>query len=52
MPVKKYGNRRLYDTAQSRYVTLEQIGDSVAAAPTSARILAYLIPARLPPSFA
>jgi len=27
--VKKYGNRRLYDTARSRYVTLEQIGESV-----------------------
>jgi polyhydroxyalkanoate synthesis repressor PhaR len=27
--VKKYGNRRLYDTSQSRYVTLEQIGESV-----------------------
>jgi polyhydroxyalkanoate synthesis repressor PhaR len=27
--VKKYGNRRLYDTDQSRYVTLEQVGDIV-----------------------
>jgi polyhydroxyalkanoate synthesis repressor PhaR len=27
--VKKYGNRRLYDTEQSRYVTLEQLGESV-----------------------
>jgi polyhydroxyalkanoate synthesis repressor PhaR len=27
--VKKYGNRRLYDTEQSRYVTLEQVGESV-----------------------
>jgi polyhydroxyalkanoate synthesis repressor PhaR len=27
--VKKYGNRRLYDTAQSRYVTLDQVGESI-----------------------
>jgi polyhydroxyalkanoate synthesis repressor PhaR len=27
--VKKYGNRRLYDTDQSRYVTLEQVGEIV-----------------------
>jgi polyhydroxyalkanoate synthesis repressor PhaR len=27
--VKKYGNRRLYDTDQSRYVTLDQVGESV-----------------------
>jgi len=27
--VKKYGNRRLYDTEKSRYVTLEQVGESV-----------------------
>lgn len=29
MLVKKYGNRRLYDTDQSRYVTLEQVGEIV-----------------------
>jgi polyhydroxyalkanoate synthesis repressor PhaR len=29
--VKKYGNRRLYDTEQSRYVTLEQVGEIVRA---------------------
>jgi polyhydroxyalkanoate synthesis repressor PhaR len=27
--VKKYGNRRLYDTERSRYVTLEQVGEIV-----------------------
>ncbi|MFO0751622.1 MAG: polyhydroxyalkanoate synthesis regulator DNA-binding domain-containing protein [Myxococcota bacterium] len=27
--IKKYGNRRLYDTAQSRYVTLEEVADTV-----------------------
>ena len=26
MLVKKYGNRRLYDTAASRYITLEELG--------------------------
>ena len=25
MLVKKYGNRRLYDTAASRYITLEEL---------------------------
>ncbi len=25
MLIKKYGNRRLYDTAQSRYITLEEL---------------------------
>ena len=29
MLVKKYGNRRLYDTDQSRYITLEQLAESV-----------------------
>lgn len=29
MLVKKYGNRRLYDTAQSRYITLEQLADII-----------------------
>jgi polyhydroxyalkanoate synthesis repressor PhaR len=29
--VKKYGNRRLYDTAESRYVTLEELAASVRA---------------------
>jgi polyhydroxyalkanoate synthesis repressor PhaR len=27
--VKKYGNRRLYDTAQSRYITLEELADII-----------------------
>lgn len=27
--IKKYGNRRLYDTAQSRYVTLEELAETV-----------------------
>jgi len=27
--VKKYGNRRLYDTEQSRYITLEELAGSV-----------------------
>ena len=26
MLIKKYGNRRLYDTVQSRYITLEELG--------------------------
>jgi polyhydroxyalkanoate synthesis repressor PhaR len=29
--VKKYGNRRLYDTEESRYVTLEELADKVRA---------------------
>ncbi len=29
MLVKKYGNRRLYDTAQSRYITLEELADLI-----------------------
>jgi len=27
--VKKYGNRRLYDTSDSRYITLEELADKV-----------------------
>jgi len=27
--VKKYGNRRLYDTDQSRYITLEELADGI-----------------------
>jgi polyhydroxyalkanoate synthesis repressor PhaR len=27
--IKKYGNRRLYDTSQSRYITLEDLADIV-----------------------
>ena len=27
--VKKYGNRRLYDTAESRYVTLEELAEKI-----------------------
>jgi polyhydroxyalkanoate synthesis repressor PhaR len=29
MLVKKYGNRRLYDTDESRYITLEELAESV-----------------------
>jgi polyhydroxyalkanoate synthesis repressor PhaR len=31
MLVKKYGNRRLYDTEQSRYVRLDEIAERVRA---------------------
>lgn len=31
MLVKKYGNRRLYDTASSRYVTLEELAEKIKA---------------------
>ncbi|HEX8793904.1 MAG TPA: polyhydroxyalkanoate synthesis regulator DNA-binding domain-containing protein [Polyangiaceae bacterium] len=27
--VKKYGNRRLYDTAESRYITLEELAEKI-----------------------
>jgi polyhydroxyalkanoate synthesis repressor PhaR len=27
--IKKYSNRRLYDTSESRYITLEELGDKV-----------------------
>ncbi|MGC2185262.1 MAG: polyhydroxyalkanoate synthesis regulator DNA-binding domain-containing protein [Terriglobales bacterium] len=33
--IKKYGNRRLYDTAGSRYVNLEVLPDSFAKARSS-----------------
>jgi len=29
MLVKKYGNRRLYDTDESKYITLEELAESV-----------------------
>jgi len=29
MLVKKYGNRRLYDTEQSRYVRLDEIAERI-----------------------
>jgi len=29
--IKKYGNRRLYDTTLSRYVTLDELADSIRA---------------------
>ena len=29
MLVKKYGNRRLYDTEESRYITLEELAGTV-----------------------
>lgn len=31
MLVKKYGNRRLYDTADSRYITLEELAEKIRA---------------------
>lgn len=31
MVVKKYGNRRLYDTADSRYITLEELAAKIRA---------------------
>jgi polyhydroxyalkanoate synthesis repressor PhaR len=27
--IKKYGNRRLYDTGESRYITLEELADKI-----------------------
>ncbi len=36
--IKKYGNRRLYDTAESRYVTLEELAEKVRAG-TDVRVL-------------
>lgn len=27
--IKKYGNRRLYDTSESRYITLEELADKI-----------------------
>lgn len=27
--VKKYGNRRLYDTTESRYITLEELAERI-----------------------
>jgi polyhydroxyalkanoate synthesis repressor PhaR len=29
--IKKYGNRRLYDTRRSRYITLEELAGSIVA---------------------
>lgn len=29
--IKKYGNRRLYDTRRSRYITLEELGHFLSA---------------------
>ena len=37
--IKKYGNRRLYDTAESRYITLEDLADKVRTG-TDVRIVA------------
>lgn len=31
MIVKKYGNRRLYDTERSRYITLDELAESIRA---------------------
>lgn len=31
MVVKKYGNRRLYDTTESRYITMEELADRIRA---------------------
>ncbi len=27
--IKKYSNRRLYDTAESRYITLDELAESI-----------------------
>ena len=27
--IKKYGNRRLYDTGESRYITLEELAEKI-----------------------
>ena len=35
--VKKYGNRRLYDTARSRYLTLEDLAEIIRKARTKSR---------------
>lgn len=29
MVIKKYGNRRLYDTSESRYITMEELADRI-----------------------
>jgi polyhydroxyalkanoate synthesis repressor PhaR len=31
MVIKKYGNRRLYDTTESRYITMEELADRIRA---------------------
>jgi polyhydroxyalkanoate synthesis repressor PhaR len=49
--LKKYANRRLYDTAQSRYVTLEEVADiikggrqvEVADAKTGEDVTAFIL---------
>jgi polyhydroxyalkanoate synthesis repressor PhaR len=38
MLVKRYGNRRLYDTEDSRYVTLQELADKIRAG-SDARVL-------------
>jgi len=37
--IKKYGNRRLYDTAESRYITLEELADKIQGG-TDVRVVA------------
>jgi len=34
--IKRYTNRKLYDTVESRYVTLEEIADMIKAGSTTA----------------
>jgi len=33
--IKRYGNRKLYDTSQSRYITLDEIARLVRSGTTS-----------------
>jgi polyhydroxyalkanoate synthesis repressor PhaR len=37
--VKKYGNRRLYDTEQSRYITLEELADLIRRGEGEVRVV-------------
>ena len=37
MLVKKYGNRRLYDTERSRYITLEELAEPASRRASSLR---------------
>src|SRR5262245_7993082 len=36
--IKKYGNRRLYDTSESRYITMDELAESVRRG-TDVRVL-------------
>lgn len=35
MLIKKYGNRRLYDTSESRYITLEELAEKIKNGPAN-----------------